>query len=480
MAASRLRCRPTTGSTPSGARRDASPSATRSSGRSCAIAAASSIPRGSPSTARQMDTTSRAPSAPPSTSAPAAPSAVEEQGCGGVPTKVSPTRRFVGCGHGERRHAPHRLAGHAQPGPAGGQHPQRRAERHHRADQRGRRLDHVLAVVEHQEGRSIGEGPTECRDRIAALGETEGSHDRQRDVAGRERNELDEPGRRSGPIDVRPRGLDGEAGLAHAAGPDEGDEPGVGEELHELGERAVAPEEAGERGRDDTCRRFRSGPVGGRRAGDEGALQGGQIGRRFEARLFDEERAELLEGADRIHGAPGRLQGAHPPFPHGLAEGVGVGETDRVGHRLGGAAERQQGVETRQFGRGAQLLEADRFHSSELLIGELGVRPAPPELEGVVQRGERLRRRLVPSPIDQHLEVPRIDVTGRQRQRVPGRAERDGVAAEVGAQAGDVGLQGVEGVRRRGAVPHHVDEPIVRHDVAAGHRQRRQEPALAP
>ena len=71
-------------------------------------------------------------------------------------------RSDVECGAGvggkaQRPDVPHDLAGHAQCLAAGGQHPHPGAPAQDLADQTARRSEHVLAVVDHDEGALRGQ-----------------------------------------------------------------------------------------------------------------------------------------------------------------------------------------------------------------------------------------------------------------------------------------------------------------------------------
>lgn len=127
-----------------------------------------------------------------------------------------------------------------------------------RLDERRGRVDHVLAVVEHDECAIGAQRVDQQIDRAhpRPLVDVQRACDLLRDeIAGRHRREID-------PAEaiVRARGAHGdftcEPGLAAAAGAGEGEEPGVRQQLIQLGQLAIPPDESGE-----MHRQFEATPV---------------------------------------------------------------------------------------------------------------------------------------------------------------------------------------------------------------------------
>ena len=175
-----------------------------------------------------------------------------EQADGGdLPERVEPflaARR-----HRERRHRPHDLTGDAEGLTAGGQHVHARAPPQQQLDELAGRVQDVFAVVEHQQevlrrqqlGDGVGEGP------VGALLHVEGVGDGGGDRALlAHRSQLDE----ADPLRVRGRDGGGQpvgqAGLAHTAGPEEGEDAAGVEEAQGQLEVALPTDERGGLGRD--------------------------------------------------------------------------------------------------------------------------------------------------------------------------------------------------------------------------------------
>jgi hypothetical protein len=150
--------------------------------------------------------------------------------------------------------------------------------------ERRRRLDHVLAVVEHEQGRArVAGGPAQrLGDRVdhVAPGRRahaeDGGHGRRGVGARGHRGQLHPP--HAPRVPRLGRGADGVGGhlsgeprLAGAPGPGDGDQPGVGERVREVGPLAGAPHERRQRRRDVV--RHRGGRSGGR--GVAGAASAG-------------------------------------------------------------------------------------------------------------------------------------------------------------------------------------------------------------
>ena len=130
-----------------------------------------------------------------------------------------------------------------------------------------------------------------------------------------------------------------------------------------------------------------------------------QLRRRIEAQLVGEQRPRAGVGTQRRRLAPRAVQGEHQPAHEPLAQRVLVGHPLEPGGRLGGPAQRQQGVEA-GLGRARSRSSSHRTLAGArpLLVGDVGeARPAPlaeggvEQLEGggrvVVERAPSPRRR---------------------------------------------------------------------------------------
>jgi hypothetical protein len=164
---------------------------------------------------------------------------------------------------GESPHRPHHLALDAQRLAARGQQHERRAAAEQRVGQRGRALDHVLAVVEHHEQAPPGHGRRQRvgqGTRVVGRGRLphaeRGRHGRRRVGARREGGELHPPHAvDDGRVPRRERGnraghLAGEPGLPGPARTRQRDQPGAAEQLAHLCQLAPAPHEGGQGHRD--------------------------------------------------------------------------------------------------------------------------------------------------------------------------------------------------------------------------------------
>ena len=147
----------------------------------------------------------------------------------------------------ERRHAPCVLTVELERLAAGREDPQPRCAFQEQVDQRGSVLEEVLAVVQHQQGVALLQVRREPglggRGRRARL-EIEGRRERLRHrPAVGDRADVHEPDAVGSAGSLPGRHLDRQPGLAASAFTGEGHEPVRGDELADLGERRLAPDE---------------------------------------------------------------------------------------------------------------------------------------------------------------------------------------------------------------------------------------------
>ena len=148
-------------------------------------------------------------------------------------------------GQPECRDRQHPLARDAEALPAGRQHDRGRARGEEADDERGHRSEHVLAVVEHEEGAAdphpFVHQPLERL--LGALDHVEGGGHGLDDQLRAHRHQIDE-GAPAGERRRGRRGRDGgEPGLAHATGSEQGDEPIGCQGVGEAGQLGVAADE---------------------------------------------------------------------------------------------------------------------------------------------------------------------------------------------------------------------------------------------
>ena len=156
-------------------------------------------------------------------------------------------------------------------------------------DEIGDRVDDVLAVVEHDDGRVT---PHPLDERVGSAGDAQRRDDRVDDLfAARRRLEPDEP-RPAGWMQ-RLRHGDRSGRLADAARPDDRDEAFCREAATDLVEVVVSPDE-----RRGQRRQVAAAP--GRRervvVREDAVLEVAQLGSGFEPELVDEERADACAG----------------------------------------------------------------------------------------------------------------------------------------------------------------------------------------
>ncbi len=299
----------------------------------------------------------------------------------------------------QRRDRVEDLAGHAEALPAGGEHPDTRAGGDQVGGGVGRLVDDVLAVVEDEQGSPFAEGGGQVGGR---RGVGQGAHrrrleaqrvaDRREDtLAGGDARQVDHPHRflrRVGPGEAD---FHSEAGLAGAAGADEGDEAVRRQQLVDGFQLDVAADAAGQRpGQVASREGRRCGSVrpGQRRIlGQDGRLQPAQLGAGLDPELVGQDRPGLLEGPQRLGLPLAAVQGHHELAPEPLSEGVGLDEGPQGLGTLGVAPEGQVGLDG-VLGHGQpQLAQAGPLAGGELVEGEVGQRLAPPQAERLVEEG---------------------------------------------------------------------------------------------
>ena len=152
-------------------------------------------------------------------------------------------------GEGERGDAPGHLAGNAERLAAGRQHGQVRAAAEQSLGEARDRLDQVLAVVEQEQLPAIADvlGEGDLRRPVGGEPGVQRLGDRRADQLGlAERRQLDRPDPVGEILPPLARKLQRQPGLAAAAGPGQGEEPRVAQQRRDLGQLALAADEAGQ------------------------------------------------------------------------------------------------------------------------------------------------------------------------------------------------------------------------------------------
>ena len=414
-AAARLRCRATgPGPSPSSPP-PASRSATSTGLMARIRAAASSMPSGSPSSCAQIVATACADAGSRWKSGRAAVARADEEPRPGLDR--------------QRRHRPQALARDPQAFTAGGEHRHARAVPHDLGHQLGGPVEHVLAVVEHEQqgpaAQVLDERLLDRQQRTLLHAQRRGDGVPDRAAVG-ERRELAQPAAVGEAVALAVGDLDREAGLADPADPGEGHQ-GRGPQRRPCTGHVVVPaDQLGGRPRQ----------VPGRAPGGEGGvvrqhLQVGLLGvlAGIDAELVGEVLPQRVVGRERVGGAAAAVQGVHEH--HGRAFPGGVAARERLQFRDGvrGSAEPHQRFEAVLDGPRAQLVEPPGLGRGELEVGELGEGVAAPQRQPGVEPLQRGRVVVGRGGAPRRAEVL-LEGGGVER----GAVEREDVAGGLEAQ----------------------------------------------
>ncbi len=413
--------------------------------------------------------------------------ALREERDGGV--RERPLRSVAGCGHGERRDRPERLAGDAERLAAGGEHGEPGCGGQQALGEAGRVLDQVLAVVQDQQDVPARHGPGDPLDGPGRVSRAGGHSGVRRRAEGRQHGprhavraggvgEFGQPDVRGG--QGRGGGGEGQPGLADAARAGQGDQPGAAQAFLNGRQVGVPADQGGEPAGED------GGPgVRERRGGGQHRQVGvAELGGRVGAQLLGQRPPGPLEHLQRRRLLAVRVQGADQPGGGPLAQRVGGAEAGELGdqsrQRVGGA-EREQGVGAGLDRREPQLRQPGGRCGRERGVPGVRERRPAPQVERPAQVvggfGEAARVERRPSRGDPVLEVPGVHVRPGQVQQVPGgvRGEHGPVGAERSAQAGHQGLHRAGGLRGRGVRPEVVHQPVAGDDPPRVERQPDQQ-----
>ncbi|MBD2893630.1 hypothetical protein amrb99_25520 [Actinomadura sp. RB99] len=373
----------------------------------------------------------------------------------------------------QRADGPQVLAGDAERFAARREDAQVRARGEQPRGERGDRVDDVLAVVQDEQRRPVGERRDEPVLRglrgVRGLGARLAQAERAEQRAGQRRavpqrrqlGEARRPGRAaaSGPA----RHLDGQPRLPDPAGPGQRHQARGTEQVGDAFDVAVTADERGERrGRPH---RRRSGV-----AAQQVPVQGGEVRGRVRAELVGEAPPRLLEHQERL-GPPAAVpQRPHQQPGEPLAQRMPSEEFPQLGHDLAMAAPAHVGLDPVFEGGEPPLVEPRGLGLGPRHVGER--RPAPqgqrlaeergrPFGIAVAQRGASLVR--------EALEPSRVHVAGFDRDPVPAAGPLDRRArAERRPQPRHLGVQRVA---RRPALR----QPVRRDRRARADEQQRQQ-----
>jgi len=343
---------------------------------------------------------------------------------------------------------------------AGGQDHDLRAVRHDPVREPSGAGEHVLAVVQDQQqgpGSEVLDHALLDREPLSVLHPERGRHSVAHRPAVRQRRELAQPDAVGEARTQRVGRLDGEPGLADPAHAGQRHQRGVGEQPADLGQRAATADEAG----------APAGQVGDRLQVvrnqrrvlvEQLAVHGLGGLRRFHSQLVHQQPAQPPVDRQRVGLPPAEVERTH------LQDGQGFSFREPAQQRLQrrdgipAAAQLQQGIRAVLLRRQPQVVQPGKLRlHAQLRRVELGQGLSPPQPQRRVEQlqgpGILACPGLLPSAVDQPLELGRVELVVRNRQQVPGSAKPQPVRidrrVECGAEPGDVRAQGAEGIARR-------------------------------
>jgi hypothetical protein len=414
------------------------------------------------------------------------PGAVDEQRDGGAGRAA---RGVTGRRDRERVDRALHLPARRQRLPARGEDAQVRTALEEALDQERAGVDQVFAVVEHQEHRPVAEMTEELvlarrRGRVA---HTQcGQHRVGHELGVGDAGQPDEADAVRVVVRHRSRHLERQAGLPHAAGSGDGEQPVVLEQARDPAEVLLAAEERGEPER-EPVRRRRPAAVRNRRSPgvasrcrqlrallEDRLPEVPQLGPGHQAEFGVQCVAGALVGRESVRLPARPVERQHQAGMEPLPQGVSRDERLQVGDHLGVPAGRQLQVDERLPGGQLELGQPGDLRFRPARVGELGQRRAPPCGERLpvepdrrcrfaVRRGTRLR--------DPGREAERVHVLWGGLQQIAGTARRHQRRRqpERGQRPPELGhahLQGVVGIGGEVLAPEGVDERGCGHDPA--------------
>ena len=370
----------------------------------------------------------------------------------------------------ERGHPPGDLAGVPERLAARGHDDEIGASRQELRGQGDDGVEDVLAVVEDEQDRPARELVDERGDPrpVALEGQLEGTTDRRRDaVTVRHAGQLHEP------HPVRPaearhltmRDLDGQAGLARAAGAGEREQARPFEQPAQLSQFPMATDEA----RRQRGQVVRTRPRIGGATDEEPAVDGGGLGRGGDAVRLGEPVPEALEGSRRVPASPGCGQRDQQRPVHVLVEWPLHRQRLQQREGLVGQSVGHQGTSEVPHQPGSDRAQPVAVRRRPVLVEVLGQELARPQGERVANVLGRTGRG---SPRGRGVEV--VDVDGHAALAT----EDDDLVVEnevLGAHhpAGRMQrlMEVVRADRRVGLGPQLLDEDITVNPMARRERQ---------
>ena len=267
----------------------------------------------------------------------------------------------------------------------------------------------------------------------------------------------------------------GQPGLAHPARSRHRHHRLVPEGVGQRGHIGIAPDERGH------PHELWSGHPGGpalagrpvrlpqaRVVGQDPGLELLHGGRRDQAQVPRQQRAELIGPTQRLTLAPGAVEGHHQQPPVALAQGVEVHQRLELGHHRGRVTGLDPGFGPSVGGHQPELVEPQRL---AVHLGKIGTAPeggSAPQGERGLEHRDRLARAEGPASGRQRLEPERVDAVVGRVQPVAPRVEHDReIGGKRGTEAGNLALDRGRGRFRGAAGPEGLDQPVRRHGMPA-------------
>ena len=270
--------------------------------------------------------------------------------------------------------------------------------------------------------------------------------------------------------------LQGQPGLARPAGPGQGHQPRLPQQLVNPVQVLLAAHEAGQR-------RGQVIPRGRRRGGDllaqDRLLQPAQVLPRLQPQLRGQQFTGPPVGRQRVGLAFGPVQRQHQQPPQPLPHRVLRDQALQLPGHLRVQAQLDVGLDAAFCRRQAELLQPRGLPRQRLHLTHISQRPPPPQPQGLPEmprRGGRLAAAEHRMPRgDQPLEPARIHHLRVDAEHIaaPARRQRR-VRGQLRPQPRDIRPQCLRRTRRRAAPPQLLHQPPGGHHPAGLQHQQRQ------
>ena len=336
----------------------------------------------------------------------------------------------------QRRDGEQHLSGDGQRFAAGGEDAQPRTARQESVGQIGRGVDQMLAVVQDQDRRPVGQRIGQSFERVAphcgagfdvhGVAHTERADDGLGQVhrVG-DGGELDQPDPVWRVRQQRGADLTGEPGLSRAARTDERDQSALADQLAKLREFGVASQEAGQL-RAQVC----AGAGGRGLCAEQLGVPLLQRGRRIRAEFVGQRAAQPCVHTQGVGGSAVHVQRVEQERDRPFPGRMGGHQLFQLDDHVGGASGAQVRVDAVLLCGKSLLLQRDGFGLADD-AGQVRERGAPPQ---ALRLGQQLRctTRVAglqqPTPVaGQRPEAVHVDILRCQRESITGRLGNHGL-----------------------------------------------------